>query len=98
MTLGEIIKRSRLEHNMTQEDLAEALGTTKPTVSRWESNRVYSFKPKMISRISKLLDIEPFYFFQQSYVVTPEEDKLLRAFRTANDSTRAAVAKLLDME
>lgn len=33
---GEILKRCRLQANMTQSELAERLGTDKTVVSRWE--------------------------------------------------------------
>jgi len=98
MTLGEVIKEKRTGLNMTQEDLAKALNTTKATVSRWESNQVYNFKRPMISKICELLNIDPFLFFQQYDVITSEEDALLRAYRVANDSTKAAIAKLLDLK
>ena len=97
MTLGEVIKTSRLAHNMNQEELAAVLGTTKATVSRWESNQVFNFKHKMIARICSVLDLDPFYFFQQYNVVTAEEDALLRAYRRADAATKMAVAKLLDI-
>lgn len=98
MTLGEVIKTSRIKHNMSQEDLADALGTTKATVSRWESNQVVAFKHKMIANLCKTLGLDPFLFFQQYDVVTEEEDSLLRAYRIANDSTKAAIKKLLDLK
>ena len=37
MTLGEMIRSKREEHNMTQQELAEILHVTRQTVSRWES-------------------------------------------------------------
>ena len=98
MTLGEVIKAGRAARGMSQEDLADALGTTKATVSRWESNIVGNFKHKTITQMCSLLNLDPFFFFQQHDVVTAEEDKLLDAYRKADDSTKAAVAKLLDMK
>lgn len=97
MTLGEVIKESRVAHNMNQEELAEVLGTTKATVSRWESNQVYNFKRPMISRICGVLELDPFYFFQQYNVVSAEEDEILRAYRLSDNATKAAIAKLLDI-
>ena len=98
MNLGEVIKNSRLAHNMTQGDLAKALGTTKATVSRWESNQVYNFKHPMIAQICKTLDLDPFFFFQQYNVITAEENRFLNALRAADSATKAAVAKLLDIQ
>lgn len=36
-TLGEVIRRKRLERHMTQEFVAEALGVSTQAVSKWES-------------------------------------------------------------
>ena len=38
ITLGENINKYRKEKNMTQEALAEALGVTFASVSKWERN------------------------------------------------------------
>ena len=37
-SMGEIIKRLRKEHDFTQEELAELLGVTAQTISKWETN------------------------------------------------------------
>lgn len=39
--IGENIKRLRRERDMTQEDLAERLGVTFQSVSRWENGACY---------------------------------------------------------
>ena len=35
--IGQIIKRLRKEHNLTQEELAEQLNVSAPAVSKWEN-------------------------------------------------------------
>ncbi len=37
-TMGQIIKRLRKEHNLTQEELAEQLNISAPAVSKWEND------------------------------------------------------------
>ena len=37
MTLGDMIRSKREEHDMTQQELADILHVTRQTVSRWES-------------------------------------------------------------
>lgn len=40
MTLNENIKRLRMAKNLSQVDLARALGVTKQSVSNWENNNI----------------------------------------------------------
>ena len=68
-----------------------------PTDSGRLRGKALDFKHKMIARICSVLDLDPFYFFQQYNVVTAEEDALLRAYRRADAATKMAVAKLLDI-
>lgn len=37
MTIGENIRKLRLAHDMTQEQLADALGKTRPAISQYET-------------------------------------------------------------
>lgn len=39
MTVAEMIKQTRLEHNMTQNEYAEQFGVTRQTVSSWENGK-----------------------------------------------------------
>ena len=40
MTIGEIIRRTRKDKNMTQKQLGEAAGIAEPTIRKYESNRL----------------------------------------------------------
>ena len=48
MTLGEKLSRLRKEHNYTQEQLAEVLGVTRQSISKWESDIAYPETDKLI--------------------------------------------------
>ena len=37
-SMGQIMKRLRKEHNLTQEELAEQLNISAPAVSKWEND------------------------------------------------------------
>ena len=55
--LGTYLKKYRLDHNMTQRELSNLLGTSQMYYSLIETNKV---KPgiKMIRKISEVLNIE----------------------------------------
>lgn len=97
MTLGDIVRNKRIELNMTQEDLAKAVGTTKATVSRWESGDIHKMKRSMIAAVSGVLHLDPLLFFQQEEVLMPDEYRIITAYRAADDGTKSAVRKLLDV-
>ena len=55
MTLGEKISKLRKESNYTQEQLAEILGVTRQSISKWESDIAYPETDKLI-KIGKLFE------------------------------------------
>ena len=54
MAFGERLARARKEQNITQEQLAEMLGVSRQSVSRWESDIAYPETEKLIE-LSKCL-------------------------------------------
>ena len=98
MTIGSIIRDRRKELNMTQDDLAKAVGTTKATVSRWESGDIHKMKRSMIVSLCRVLRLDPVLFLQQEEVLMPDEVDIVHAYRKADDGTKTAVRKLLDVE
>ena len=97
MTIGSIIRDRRKELNMTQEDLATAVGTTKAPVSRWESGDIHKMKRSMMAALARVLRLDPMIFLQQEEVLFPDEVDVIHAYRAADDGTKSAVRKLLDV-
>ena len=56
MTLNENIKRLRLAKNLSQVDLAKALGVTKQSVSNWENNNIQP-SIDMLIRLSSFFSV-----------------------------------------
>ncbi len=54
--IGEKIKKLRIEHNLTQIELAEKIESQQPQVNRWESGKKFPSLPMLI-KISKLFNI-----------------------------------------
>ena len=56
MEIGKVIKQSRLNKKITQEQLAEALGVTTQAVSKWETDCSYP-DITLIPSIANYLDV-----------------------------------------
>lgn len=48
MTLGEKLSKLRKENNITQEQLADTLGVSRQSISKWENNEAYPETDKLI--------------------------------------------------
>lgn len=63
MTLGEKIARQRKELNYTQEQLADILGVSRQSISKWESDIAYPETEKLIE-LGKLFDCSMDYLLK----------------------------------
>lgn len=54
-----LIKEKRIEKKYTMKELAEKVGVSEATVSRWESGEISNMRRGGIMRLSKVLDIPP---------------------------------------
>ena len=59
MDKGKVIKELRLKNDMTQEELAKYLGTTKQTIYKYENNIVTNIPSDNIMRLAKLFNVSP---------------------------------------
>ena len=57
MTLGEKLSKLRKENNYTQEQLADILGISRQSISKWESDIAYPETDKLIE-LGKMLGID----------------------------------------
>ena len=48
MNLADNLKKLRKDNNMSQEDLAEKLGVSRQSVSKWESGQAYPEMDKVL--------------------------------------------------
>ena len=59
MTIGEKIKRLRLERGLTQEELGNAVGVQKAAINKYETGLVVNLKREVIQKLAKALDVNP---------------------------------------
>lgn len=70
--IGKLIKKKRIEHGLTLEQVANKVGVGKSTVSKWERGAILNMKKDKIDSLSLILDIDPLVFI---YGVSFEKDK-----------------------
>ncbi|MBQ8388304.1 MAG: helix-turn-helix transcriptional regulator, partial [Clostridia bacterium] len=63
MTLGEKLSKLRKEYNYTQEQLADILGVSRQSISKWESDIAYPETDKLI-KIGKLFECSMDYLLK----------------------------------
>ncbi len=59
MNANELIKQRRKELNLTQKEVADSVGVSEATVSRWESGNIANMGRDKIALLSKILAISP---------------------------------------
>lgn len=64
MTFGEKLARLRKEYNYTQEQLADILGVSRQSVSKWESDIAYPETDKLIE-LGRLFDCSMDYLLKE---------------------------------
>ena len=95
MTLGEKIAKQRKELNYTQEQLADILGVSRQSISKWESDIAYPETDKLI-KMGKLFDCSMDYLLNEDITekqdIKPKETETLGT-RLKNNFTNAKVRK-----
>lgn len=104
--LGNIIKKRRLELNITLDEVGKAVGVSKSTVQRWESGQITNMRRDRIDALSKVLGLSPLIFVDKSTITsapaqsTPilsNHDKLMiEAYQKAKPKDKYTVDTVLD--
>lgn len=90
MTIGEKISRLRKENNYTQEQLAERMGVSRQSVSKWESNIAYPETEKLI-QLSELFDCTLDYLLKEDELEPQTKNQ-------GNDFWQGTVGKIINFD
>lgn len=71
IAMGDRIRRARKSLNLTQQEFAERLKVTQPTVHRWEKG-FYDPDESALLRLSEMTDLPPAYFRYGEQALGPE--------------------------
>lgn len=109
MNIGERIKQRRLTLGMTLLDVANRIGRSEATVQRYESGVVKNLPHNVLVSLAMALRTTPDWlvgidqaeeaaeWYTYTSQLTPFDAKLLNNFHNAEDGTKKAVCKLLDV-
>ena len=73
MALKDDLKRRRIELNLTMADVADKVGVSEATISRWESGDIANMRRDKIALLAKVLQISPLKFLD----VDPDDIELI---------------------
>lgn len=93
MTIGQRIKKRRLEMGLTVDELAEKLNKNRATVYRYESSEIENLPTTVLEPLAKALDTTPGYFMGwDNEDKSPENEK-----DTPTDMEREFFNKIHDL-
>jgi len=102
MEVYEIIRYRRKDLGLTLRDVADALGVSEGTVSRYESNEIRNMGIDKIADLARVLRCSPGYLMgwedSPTLAISETEELLIRAFRAADPVTQRHVRLLLGLE
>lgn len=61
MTLGEKIRKRRIELNMTMDDLGNAIGVQRSAINKYEKGMITDLKRSTIHTLAQALQVSPLY-------------------------------------
>jgi transcriptional regulator with XRE-family HTH domain len=87
MKIGHILKEERLRNNLSQEEVAKAIGSTKQAVYKYETGIVTNIPMDKIAQMAQLFGVTPAYIMGWEEE-TPEEPKLSEGERLVLEAFR----------
>ena len=94
MTIGEKIKRERIRNNLSQEDVAKAIGSTKQAIYKYENGIVTNIPMDKGEMMASIFGVTPAYLmgwqlnlhlFGNSEQLPEKEKKLLALYNKIED-------------
>jgi len=92
-TIGDRIHYSRIKKSMTLDDLADAIGTTKQNISRYEKNIITNIPMNRLESIAAALDVSPVWLMgwaesSSTQRLSQAEEQLISLYRGLNNQGR----------
>jgi transcriptional regulator with XRE-family HTH domain len=65
MTLGEKIRKRRIELNMTMDDLGNAIGVQRSAINKYEKGIITDLKRSTLQALANALGVSPLYLLEE---------------------------------
>ena len=102
MNIKDVIKQKRLECGYTMKELAEKVGVSEATVSRWESGNLATMKHTKIMLLAKALKISPATLFDapasSSLSLTQQEETHIKKYRQLDADGKEEIDDIIDVK
>ena len=103
---GKIIKARRKELHLTQQQLADAVGTNKSTISRYESGNIDKVPTETLTPIARALKCSPLFLIgvdpvpgeEELNAMYAEREEIIEAYEMAPKSVQKAIRVLLGLD
>ncbi len=102
MEIKDIIRNKRIERGYTMKELANLVGVSEATVSRWESGHLSTMKHTKIAILANALGISPAELFTKTPIssttiaTTPQEQELLDKYRKLTPTNKTVIDSNID--
>lgn len=106
MNVKDIIRERRMVLGLTMKEVADKVGVSEATISRWESGEIANMRRGAIFSLSKALNISPNEIMGWDPAPSPvpstpapltsEEQSLIEKYRALDDADRALVDNIMD--
>lgn len=74
MDIGKLINKRRIELDLTLEEVGNAVGVSKSTVKKWENGFISNMKRDKISKLAKILKLNPVSFITGEEITGDESN------------------------
>jgi transcriptional regulator with XRE-family HTH domain len=95
-TLGEFIRKRRLENDLFAKELASLIGVTEDTILNWEKGRTYPSQKKMLL-LKERLDINPFDLIEFDGAISERQKSIINLITEKGEITRRECQELLGL-
>lgn len=103
MEIKDIIKQKRIERGYTMKELAQKVGVSEATVSRWESGNLATMKHTKIMLLSNALGISPAMLFASApeppaptIKLTAQEEEHIKKYRQLTADGKLVIDNQID--